>query len=171
MSHGTLRKTRRAQPETIPAWGVFIIESHHEEGFEMDTRVHDFMKILSVVGGAGRIHLAGKPVPMTEGDAVIVPPGTPNRVEDEPGKPMSLYVLCVAPNLWQADPNLLARLGTGRLALRQAARQRLGALMRRLLFEQSRSAGDGALPMVSLALQTILLLLEAPRPTGAHRPA
>lgn len=156
------RLTRRALTERLPAWGVAVLESHHAPDWSMEKRSHPFLKVVYVLDGAGVVEIGKKPHPFTSGDLVVVPPGSDNRVVDEPGKPSSLYVLCVAPSLLAFDSRLATRLPRGRTARSTYLANRAEALLRRLLFLQAHGGPVVSIGMVSAALELIGLVVEPP---------
>jgi len=155
-------RTHRAQPEPMPPWGVYILESHHAADFVMEPRRHAFLKVVYVLAGSGRIRIGDRSHTLEVDEAVVVPIEVDNRIEDDPGRPLSLYVLCVAPSVWQRiDPDLPGRLPEGRVGLDDSARRRLREGMRRMLFEQARPAAVTPLRVTAEALRALSELAAA----------
>ena len=150
--------TNRALEETLPSWGVLILESHHGPEFEMEFRVHDFIKVLYVISGNGNVHVGEESYEVAPRDIVVVLPGRKNRVEDSPNAPISCYVLCVHRSLMAFDTDSIASLPLG-LQPRQAHfAQRIERRLRRLLFQQMQSSPLTPLAMVSNGLETLSLI-------------
>lgn len=82
--------------------GVCVLESHHDDDFRMDWTVHGFVKMLYVHRGSGRLLLEKGSLGLRAGWLAFVPEGTKHRIADDPGKAMSLYVLCVRSELLDA---------------------------------------------------------------------
>src|SRR5436305_14862838 len=101
----------------LPDTGVFVLESRHAPGFRMAEERHDFLELFYVLGGAGVFHIAGREHRCQAGDVVVVPPGQPHRIADDPAAPLALYGVCIAPWVWRPEPALLAHLPAGRLPL------------------------------------------------------
>lgn len=166
-------KTRHALPETLPPWGVAVLESHHAVDWTMEWRKHRFLKVVYVLAGEGAVEVAGASWPFVAGDLVVVPAGRGNRIVDVPGLPSSLYVLCVAPAVLRFDRSLLGRLAAGRAERSSYLANRAEAIFRRLLFQQSHGGAAASIAMVASALELLALLLEPPRdradPVGPAR--
>jgi AraC-like DNA-binding protein len=154
------KRTRRAQDERIPPWGVAVIESHHAVGFEMTERQHPFLKILFIQEGAGHVHLGRQVVDCREGDIVVVPIGRKNWIEDSPDQPISVYVLCIMPEVWAMDRMLVKHVPVGRVSSPRVVAGRVRSLMRQMLFEQSDPQTTCGARMAAGALQTMALLVE-----------
>ncbi len=156
-------KTRHALPETLPPWGVAVLESHHALDWTMDWRRHPFLKVIYVLAGEGTVEVASRGLPFTAGDLVVVPSERRNRIVDAPGQPSSLYVLCVTPAVLRFDRALLARLPAGCAERSSYLANRAEALFRRLLFQQSHGGASASIAMVASALELLALLLEPPQ--------
>ena len=127
----------------------------------MTRRRHPFLKLLLILRGAGRVHLGRRVCECRAGDAVLVPIDRPNRIEDEPGRPISLYAVCVDPKVWSADPTLHRRLSGGRVPQTPLLWDRLTALTRRLLFEQTEPRPTAPIRMAAGALEMLALVADA----------
>ena len=153
----------RGQPVEValPGYGVFVLESQHSPDFRMPDEQHSFLEIFLVIRGSGEFIVDGSAHPCGGGDVVAVPPGTPHRIADRPGEPLSLYGLCVAAECWRHDAGLLAGLPTGRLAVRPAAAARVRADLRRVLFEQVRGGPGSGTLILGVTLQLLAVLVRA----------
>lgn len=151
--------TRRALAERLPDWGVAVLESHHAPDFHMEWRRHRFLKIVYVLAGAGRLWLDERSIAYRAGDLLVVPPGTRNRLEDAPGEPASVYVLCLSRRHLACDPNVEARLPAGRWPRSATLAKRAERRLRRLLYQQARGERDAPIGMVAEALGLVALLL------------
>lgn len=155
-------KTRHALPETLPPWGVAVLESHHAPGWTMEWRRHPFLKVVYALAGEGSVEVAAEQIPFAAGDLIVVPAERRNRIVDAPGAPSSLYVLCVAPAVLGFDRGLLRRLRLGRAERSGYLANRAESLFRRLLFQQSHGGSNASIAMVASALELLALLLEPP---------
>lgn len=88
-------RTSRALDVTFDQSGIGIIESHHADEFRMNPTAHPFWKALFVVAGAGRLLARRREWPLTRSTIVLVPPHVLHRIADDPGNPLSIYVLCI----------------------------------------------------------------------------
>jgi AraC family L-rhamnose operon regulatory protein RhaS len=142
----------------LPAWGVFVFESHHAANFRMEVSRHEALEVFYVLGGAGVFELETKPLRCMSGDVVVVPVGHRHRITDDPVQPLSLHGVRIRPDVWKADPGLELLLPAGRLPRDEIGSLQVRAEFRRLLFEQtSRRPGCGAM-MAGLALELLVLL-------------
>ncbi|MFN3148888.1 helix-turn-helix domain-containing protein [Bremerella sp.] len=150
--------TNRALEETLPSWGVLILESHHGPDFEMEFRVHDFVKVLYVISGSGHVHVAEDRHEVGPRDMVVVLPGRKNRIEDSPNSPISCYVLCVHRSLLTFDPQAISALPLGLLPRQAHFAQRIERRLRRLLYQQLQNSPLTPLAMVSNGLEILSLI-------------
>jgi AraC family L-rhamnose operon regulatory protein RhaS len=151
---------RRPIEVSIPAHGVFVLESLHAPDFRMAEQSHDFLEIFYVLNGKGAFHLGGQPHPCQRDDVVLVPVGRVHRIEDDPSAPLELYGVCVAPCVWAHEPTLLDRLDGGRLLLSRPLAARVRADLRRLLFEQTRDQPGSRVVTLGLTLQLLGVLAQ-----------
>ena len=84
-----------------------------------------------------------------------------NRIEDDPGRPISLYAVCVDPKVWSADPTLHRRLVGGRVPQTPMLWDRLTVLTRRLLFEQTEPRPTAPIRMAAGALEILAMIADA----------
>jgi len=136
----------------LPRHGVFVLESLHGAGFRMEPSVHDFWEVFFVLAGAGRFMLNEKTISCTEDDVIVVPPGTRHVIEDQPGLPLSLYALCLAPSWVALDAQGFK---AGRLDLPAELLPSLRSDLRRLLFAQSTAQPGAAYLLVGRALSLL----------------
>jgi len=151
-----MAKRPRKQPvfEDVPGWGVFVFESHHDIDWRMTARSHDFLKLLYVIEGDGVLE-ADAAIELREGETAIVPAGRRHRLVDSPGRPMSLYVLCVSPNLWRAEPRVVGQMNVQRLDRTLPACGRVRGVMRQMLYEQTARRPGFALLMQAHAVELL----------------
>jgi AraC family L-rhamnose operon regulatory protein RhaS len=142
----------------LPENGVFILESHHAPGFRMAPSAHDFLEIFFILQGGGSFRVGDRIYPGHTGDVVVVPVGQVHQIEDQPGAPLSLYGICVAPAVYRLDPSPVEALPPGRLALNELVLPRLRADLREMLFEQTLARTGHRLLLVGLALQWLGVL-------------
>jgi len=157
-------KTQHALCEDLPAWGVTVLESHHAPGFFMEPRRHDFLKVIYLLAGRGRIHLGeGRSLQAYDcqrGDIVVVPPKTPNQIIDQPGSPISLYACCIEPRLLDFDRSLSSKLPQGKLPASEDLAQQVERLLRRMRFQLVIPADTQTLRLVALSLDLLTVLLR-----------
>ncbi|WP_197443745.1 helix-turn-helix domain-containing protein [Maioricimonas rarisocia] len=161
--------TRTALPETLPDWGVLVLESHHAPDFRMEWRTHGFVKVLYALSGSGEVLIRDKAYPWTARDLVVVPPRHRNRIVDAPGIATSVYVLCVATSLLRFDPEFACQLQPGQVRRSVHLANQVESRLRHLLFEQSRGSRETPIAMVADALQLLALVASQPRPAGRQK--
>ena len=151
--------SQRLQPVHVdlPAHGVFVLESVHGSGFRMEASAHEFWELFFVMAGEGVIELDGNRIPCAGDDVIIVPPGTVHRIEDQPGRPLALYALCLSPAWMALDPDTRC-FKAGRMDLPGELLPRLRSDLRRLLFVQS-IAQPGAAHLLAGRALTLLGLM------------
>jgi AraC family L-rhamnose operon regulatory protein RhaS len=154
---------------TLPAHGVFVLESQHGPGFRMTSQRHDFLEVFYVLEGRGAFELEGRRRPCEKDDVVVVPVGCTHRLHDDPDRPLRLYAICVAPSVWRPEPSLLKDLGAGPLPVPAVVRDQVRADLRRLLYEQTLDRPGSRAWVVSQALQ-LLVVLARGRLGAAARP-
>lgn len=171
MDQNTPRRSK-PQDERVPSWGIYVFESHHAADFHMDWRKHAFVKVLVVGSGSGTVWIGQTAHPCRVGDALVVPAGQRNRIEDSPGAPLSLYVLCVRPAVWSMEPELGQALPAGAVSLHEPAAQRVRELVRRMLYLQTSTQIGARAHLTGLALQALAILagLEARSPKAGDDP-
>jgi len=156
---------------------VDVFESHHAEDWRMEPTRHDFLKILLILQGEGVLERSdGLRIACRRGSLLVVPIGQEHRLEDAPGKPMSLYVVSVRPAVLKmaaVDPR---HIPVGRVVLDRMLADRVGGTIRQLLFEQTTHQHLTGAKVVSLALHLLSELMRlgerARRPSAdPQRPA
>lgn len=173
--------TRRPLDETLPHWGVLLLESHHDVGFSMQPRTHAFLKILYVLQGAGMVTYPHRQESFGVGDCLIVPPGTANSIEDQPSAAASLYICCVSSSLLAFDPTLLDRFPAGKLKADSHVANRVASHLRRLAYAQQQESEKRPLTMVTETMRLLQVICDqlgwqrvkptAKRPAVARRRA
>ena len=159
-----MRRTRQPLEMIFPPTGVAVAESRHARGFFMPPMRHDYLKVLLVFAGEGRLRFGAEVLPLTAGDAAVVPPGCEHRIEDV--RPLSLYVVG-----FRSRDYAVAEVRRSDAPWHAAsAGPALLGLARRLLHEQE-TARPGADAMVrGLAWQMLAVLARFPTETE-DRPA
>lgn len=160
------KPTKQPTVVEMPAWGVFVFESHHAADFRMQVSQHQAAEVFYVLGGVGVFELEGRRVPCLAGDVMVVPVNHRHRIEDDRKKPLSLYGVRIHPTVWQCDRDIEQYLVPGRLPRDQMVSLQVRAEVRRLLFEQTCCRPGYAGMMAGLALQ-LLALLARSRNLGA----
>ncbi len=152
-------RTDHALAEHLPAWGVLILESHHSDQFTMEWRKHDFLKIVYVFRGSGKFYLDQELLEFGPGDVIVVPPNLSNRIVDDPDLASSLYVCCVAPEIWQFDPTIPDQLSVSNSHHNVQFTQRIAKVMRRMIHHQSSKTAHRPIQMVSDAIKIMAYLI------------
>lgn len=132
----------------FPSSGVFVLESRHAPGFRMGDACHDYWKVLCPFSGAGELVNKAARYRLQAGDVALVPPGARHRIEDEGGKALSLYAVCIRPEVLAQVGNAAGKLGRLCVHRRPAWGGEVQGLLRRLLIEQTRRA-EGAEALVN----------------------
>ena len=156
---------------TLLPHGVFVLESRHAPGFRMASQRHDFLELFYVLDGRGTFELAGRPHPCDKDEVVVVPVGCRHRIADDPARPLQLYGICVAPDVWRAEPELPRLLGAGPLPVPPLVRAQVRADLRRLLYEQTLGRPGSRAWAVGQTLQLLVLLARARLGAQAPPPA
>lgn len=153
-------KTFRPMEIRFPETGVFALESRHARGFAMPPTRHDYLKMLLLFAGEGRLRAGEGGQPAAMGDMTVVPPGCEHWIEDR--RPLSLYAICFrAAEFSSGWPKWICE--SGRPWTIDGRSEEMLALARRLLHEQH-TRSPGAVEMVrGLAWQMLALLARLPR--------
>jgi AraC-like DNA-binding protein len=152
--------TRRPLDEHLPSWGVLLLESHHDVGFSMQPRTHSFLKILYVLQGSGSLVFEKSKESFEAGDCLFVPPGTSNRIEDNPTAASSLYICCVATSLLEFDSTLLSHFPIGKLKSDRYVANRVASHLRRLAYVQGSQPEHRPLNMVAETMRLIQVICD-----------
>jgi AraC-like DNA-binding protein/quercetin dioxygenase-like cupin family protein len=152
---------RRPVDVALPAHGVFVLESHHAPDFRMSAQCHDFLEIFYVLKGSGVFRIDGQRHPARHGDILIVPAGFDHVIEDDPAKPLALYGICIAPQVWRHEPELIEHLPAGRLLASKLLAGRVRADLRQLLFEQTLARAGRCTLILGLTLQLLARLARS----------
>ena len=86
-------KSSKPREVLFPTGGIYALESHHREDFSMDVLQHDFLKILYVLEGRGRLWVGDSYHELRANQPVFVPAGLAHKMIDE--TPLSLFALCI----------------------------------------------------------------------------
>lgn len=151
---------RCALREDLPPWGVLVFESHHASEFTMPWRTHPFVKIVYVLDGAGAFDIHEEVLDFSAGDVVVIPPGTPNRIRDREGRPVSLYAACVANSVLDCVPNLRARLRVQKWSQQTRQSLAVASVLRRMVWIQDRSSDSKPIEMMTDAWRLMGLVFE-----------
>jgi len=147
--------------------GIGLIESHHGNGFFMDWRRDRFPKILFIIGGAGILLHGGSRIAFRAYSVCVVPAGLRHRLEDERGRPVSLYGLGLrAPRF--ADGNLMAAIFREPVVHMHVPPQ-IPSLFKELLAEERLEAPHAATLQISIVQRILVELARRPSPSPAQR--
>lgn len=152
---------RASQPIEVvfPATGVFVLESRHGRPFRMPDTVHDFLKVVCVFSGEGRLVRGPARDPLRPGDVALVPAGCRHRIEDV--RPLSLYAVCVRPEVLAGSAASAGGLGNYRLFRSSPGIGEVRGLIRALLHEQTLRRPGGEALILGLTWQLLGRLLRA----------
>lgn len=161
---------------TLPAHGVYLLESHHAPSFRMGEQSHAFLELFFVHSGSGAFRIGGQVHPCQRNDLVVVPPRQSHSIADNPEHPLTLYAVCVASAVVRHEPGLFERLPIGRVRIGKALAHETRATFRRLLFEQTQQRPFGTTLIVGLTLELLASLarataVEAKPPISDHSDA
>ncbi|TWU07666.1 helix-turn-helix domain-containing protein [Stieleria varia] len=145
----------RPVDETLPSYGVAILESHHSPQFTMQWRTHSFIKIVYVLRGSGRFEFPTQTIPFRAADVIVVPPETANRIVDDHDSASSLYVCCIRTDLLDFDRSILSRMCLCQHDAGPPESNRIATLMRRMRHEQTRGDDSVSLSIVADALRLL----------------
>jgi AraC-like DNA-binding protein len=150
---------------SFPAWGIYVLESHHARGFRMENTAHAFFKLMYVLDGRGTIPSKNAEHPIQRGDVVAVAPGVQHRIVDDPKAPLALIVHCIQPNILDLlqEKDARTRFPEMRIFWRDALSQEARRVLRQIMFEQSlpRAAGPGMITGLTLQLIASVLRVAA----------
>lgn len=142
--------------------GVCTLESHHAHDFRMDWTRHPFWKVLIILQGRGRFETKQRQWFLGPDLQVIIPPGLTHRICDEPGEPLSMYVICIgAPDL-QAEMSSLLAHDRPRFLVGHDLANASRRVVRQLRFEEVRSEPGSILVRTGL---TSLFIARSVRQT------
>src|SRR6478609_7613339 len=164
--------TKRQAPVDValPAYGIYLLESHHAPEFRMVEQSHPFLELFFVLSGSGTFEIDGAPHPCQRNDLVFVPPRRVHVIRDDPERPLSLYAVCVEASVVQHEPKLFNDLPVGRVRVGKSLAADIRSSFRRLLFEQTRQRPFGPTLIVGLTLQ-LLASLARQSTIESHAPA
>lgn len=149
----------------FPASGVFVLESRHTRGFEMEPVKNPYLKIVQPFSGAGWLVRRNARVPIRPGDVIVVPAGETHHLEDDGARPLGIYVLCISKRALATHggenmPSQFRRFPA------PVWSNDFRALIRHLLHEQSLARPGTDLLSAGLALQALGLIIRAMESPG-----
>jgi len=153
----------------LPECGVAVFESAHAEDFQAPVMRHPFHKLLVPVRGRGEVRMDQASLPLEAGRAVRIPGNRAHTLRDRPRAPLTLLAACFTPEaLAPGGPDLAA----GPLALGPAPphHRAIAALLRRMLYEQSRRPAGWPWMLRGLLAEAMVTFFRAPRPDPGEVP-
>ncbi|MCA9136608.1 MAG: helix-turn-helix domain-containing protein, partial [Planctomycetales bacterium] len=154
------RLTDHALQEDLPDWGVLVLESHHSPQFAMEWREHKFLKLVYVLRGRGVLEFKDRIHHFQEGDLIVVPAGTPNRITDAPDAASSLYICCIAPRVFDFDPGLVTGLRSGLVPASAHLSNRVASQLRRMRHHQVAGGPIRPISLVGSALRLVEWVMQ-----------
>jgi AraC family L-rhamnose operon regulatory protein RhaS len=153
---------RASRPVTpvFPAWGIFVLESHHGSDFKMPTTAHDFLKIMFVLSGQGAVTTKTSAYHLHKNDVIVVSSGFAHRIEDDANRALSLIVLCIRRPVLQLLPGAPPTFPQCRVYRNHALTIEARRMLRQLFFEQSLRKSSCAMMMTGLTLQLLAAVLR-----------
>lgn len=164
-------KTIRPLHVALPSWGVSVLESHHAKGFRMEPSQHDFLQAYYVLEGEGVVEKNSHHIPLRESDVVALRVGQPHRLTDSHEKPLSLYVICVDPEIYQFDSDLVQWTPPPRFPRNRLLTNQVRSILRQLLFEQTLARPGCPVMMRGLALRLLATLFRSADSTRSIKPS
>jgi len=155
-------------PAPIPAFGIYVLESHHARDFRMPVTAHDFLKVMYVLGGSGRVTAGRAEWPLRAGDVSIVEEGFAHRIEDDPDHALALLVLCIKARVVKTAPDADPGFRACRIFRNPSLCHEARSAMRRLLFEQATARPGYAAAMIGVTLQMLASLGRAQHSKSPH---
>ena len=150
--------------------GLGLIESHHEEGFFMEGRRDPFPKILLIIGGEGVLHHADGIAALRAPGVAVIPAGWWHRLEDEPGRPMSLYGICLRKPGFPGGDLIGNACGRWRVETESGRCRRISDLMKELLVEERLDAPGAADLQLAIVCRILVELARAGADDAASIP-
>ena len=163
------RLTDRALKEELPSWGVLVLESHHSREFTMEWRQHSFLKLVYVLRGRGVLEMDNRAIHFAEGDLIVVPPQTLNRITDAPDAASSLYVCCVDTGLLVFDQQWNSKLSAGLVPVDPHFSNRIASQLRKMRHQHASSSRTREVSIVAGALRIIEWVMQLQDPALAKR--
>lgn len=143
--------------------GYALLESHHEEGFFMDWRRDPFPKVLLFVGGEGVLETGNISFAIRAPMTCVIPKNKKHRIVDAPGKPLSLYGICLDGPPFPSPSLIQAACGELRTVSDFRRVQRIEGWLRELLVEERLRQADFEDAQLCLITWILVELSRAPK--------
>ena len=143
--------------------GYALLESHHEEGFFMDWREDSFPKILMFVGGEGNLEMEASSFAIRAPMVHVIPEGEKHRIVDLPGRPLSVYGICLSSPQFPSDSLVQSVCGEFRIENDPRRMQRIEGWLRQLMAEERQQQPDFEDAQQCLIGWILLELARAPK--------
>ncbi len=147
--------------------GYALLESHHEEGFFMDWRRDAFPKVLLFVGGEGVLETSETSFAIRAPLTFVIPKNRKHRIVDTPGKPLSLYGICLDRPQFPSASLVQAACGELRSVSDMRCLRRIEGWLRELLMEERLRQADFEDAQLCLIAWILIELSRAPRSSAA----
>jgi len=165
MTQITSHTRNRPVPENVLDSGIWVFESDHDTTFAMTASRHSFPELLYFREGRGHVEFSqpnGQQRQLCQaGDCVIVPADTDHIIEDEPGRPLSLYGLAMDPRKVPACVELCSLLPSGKLPLQRVALLDVESRLRRLLYLTAGADPIATLRAVAAAIELLAAIAQS----------
>ncbi len=142
--------------------GFALLESYHDEGFLMDPRADPFAKVLVLIGGEGTLYRGGEAVAIRAPSLLVIPQLEQHRIEDHPGKPLSLAGLCFMPACLVGQEIREGACGRWRLEADTPLLRRVRESLREIMVEERQRQTGAAEVQASLVSRILVELARSP---------
>ncbi|MFK7695186.1 helix-turn-helix domain-containing protein [Paenibacillus sp. HJGM_3] len=160
----------KLRPIPLPASGVYLYESKHQEGDTIDPHHHAVHQMLFALEGRGTIKVDRTAYDFTTDNAVILTPQTDHAIVSD----AKLTLLVLAFDAGRLDADVRRELlqesfpQSAYMPLNGFTASELRPLLRKMLFEQSRPSALGGWAMRIYLLEMLLLLARSKHPAPIH---
>ncbi|MCA9741884.1 MAG: helix-turn-helix transcriptional regulator [Deferribacteres bacterium] len=160
--------TRKPIELNLPEYGIYIGESRHERGFEMDPMRNDYTKVYYILEGAADCITQDKTIKLSPENLLVIPTGMEHYLKDNENSPLSLYILAIEhdslDNLdtFQKQIKLLDELGTKHfqpLMQHDYAAYEIPRNIRKILYEQ-RVKTPGYIPVIQATMLSMIVAIN-----------
>ena len=148
---------------TFRSRGYALLESHHEEDFFMDWRRDSFPKLLLFVGGEGVMEMSDQSFAIRAPMVYVVPQNRKHRIVDAPGKPLSLYGICLQSANFPSRTLVRAACADLRVESDPRRIQRIEGLLRELMAEERLQQPEFEDAQLSLVMSILVEIARGPK--------
>lgn len=143
--------------------GFALLESHHDEEFFMDWRRDGFPKVLLFVGGEGVLEMEDASFAIRAPMVYVIPGNRKHRIVDAPGKPLSVYGICIESSVFPNQSLIQAACSDLRVENDPRRTQRIEGWLRELMAEERLQQTVFEDAQVGLIISILVELARAPK--------